>query len=200
MRFEPAGDFAPFRVPIRWVGRSLSAAALALLAVAIDVQIVHSDDNIVRPHLGAQADGGRRFEYNPRVLDIVRLMPRGTIYDRRRVPLATDAPSIIAAARPAYAKLGISLDAVCTTEGERCYPLAGAAFHLLGDARTRLNWSAPNTSYVERDAENQLRGFDDYAATDRFILCVGVKEEGGGYLEVRRTKAGRRNGTSQDDR
>jgi peptidoglycan glycosyltransferase len=43
--------------------------------------------------------------------------------------------------------------------------LGGRAFHLLGDARTRVNWSAPNTSYVERDAEDRLRGFDDHAAT-----------------------------------
>ena len=35
-------------------------------------------------HLGIQADGGRRFVYNPRVLDIVRLMPRGTIYRSSR--------------------------------------------------------------------------------------------------------------------
>src|SRR5439155_1258408 len=45
--------------------------------------------------------------------------------------------------------------------------------HLLGDARTRLNWSAPNTSYVERDAENQLRGFDDHAETIQTTDSVG---------------------------
>src|SRR5204863_8765529 len=83
---HPAGDFAPFRVPIRWLGGSLALAALVLVAVAIDVQIVHGHPNVVRPHLGAQADGGRRFEYNPRVLDVLRLMPRGTIVDRRGLP------------------------------------------------------------------------------------------------------------------
>jgi cell division protein FtsI/penicillin-binding protein 2 len=57
----------------------------------------------------------------------------------------------------------VSLTDACPTPGERCYPLGGSAFHLLGDARTRVNWSAPNSSYVERDAENQLRGFDDHA-------------------------------------
>jgi len=101
--------------------------------------------------------------YNPRVLDIVRLIPRGTIYDRRGVPLATDDPQVMADARETYAELGVSLDEACPTPGERCYPLGGAAFHLLGDARTRVNWTAPNSSYVERDAESQLRGFDDHA-------------------------------------
>ena len=73
-----------------WLGGALGLCALALLAVMLNVQIVHGDDYVVRPHLGVQADGGRRFEYNPRVLDVVRLMPRGTIYDRHGLPLATD--------------------------------------------------------------------------------------------------------------
>ena len=69
------------------------------------------------------------------------------------------------------------------TPAERCYPLGGRAFHLLGDARTRVNWSAPNTSYVERDAEDQLRGFDDHAdgrANDRFVpagRCMTIRRD-----------------------
>ena len=170
---SPAADFEPFRVPMRWLGRALALFALALLAVMIDIQVVRADDYVARPHLGVQADGGRRFEYNPRVLDIVRLMPRGTIYDRQGVPLATDDPAVIAAARPAYAKLGVSLADACPNAGERCYPLGGRAFHVLGDTRTHVNWSAPNTSYVERDAEDRLRGFDDHASTIRTADAAG---------------------------
>jgi cell division protein FtsW (lipid II flippase) len=160
---HPAGDHEPFRVPVMWLGRSLTSVALLLLAVALSVQLVHADDYIIRAHLGIQADGGQRFEYNPRVLDIVRLIPRGTIYDRRGVPLATDDPRVIADARQTYETLGVSLDDACPLPGERCYPLGGAAFHLLGDARTRVNWTARNSSYIERDAERVLRGFDDHA-------------------------------------
>jgi cell division protein FtsI/penicillin-binding protein 2 len=160
---HPSGDLEPFRVPVMWLGSSLASVALVLLAVAVNVQMVHADDYIIRAHLGIQADGGQRFEYNPRVLDIVRLIPRGTIYDRRGVPLATDDPSVIADARETYATLGVSVDETCPLPGERCYPLGGAAFHLLGDARTRLNWTAPNSSYIERDADRELRGFDDHA-------------------------------------
>ena len=47
---------------------------------------------------------------------------------------------------------------------ERCYPLAGATFHVLGDVRDARNWSATNTAYIERDAQDHLRGFDDHAA------------------------------------
>ncbi len=160
---HPSGDLEPFLVPVRWLSSSLAVFALVLLAVAVDIQVIHADDYVIRAHLGIQADGGRRFQYNPRLLDIVQLIPRGTIFDRRGVPLATDDPRVIAAARPAYEQLGVSIDDRCPTPGERCYPLGGAAFHLLGDARTRVNWTAGNSSYVERDAESQLRGFDDHA-------------------------------------
>src|SRR4051812_31977909 len=178
---HPSGDFEPFRVPIVWLGSSLAIFGVALLAVAVNVQVVHADNYIIRAHLGIQADGGRRFEYNPRLLDIVRLIPRGTIYDRRGVPLATDDPQVIADARQTYAALGVSIDEACPVPGERCYPLGGAAFHLLGDARTRVNWTAPNSSYIERDAESQLRGFDDHAE-----IVHTTDAAGGSMLTIRR--------------
>ncbi len=161
---RPAGDFRAFRAPIKWLAAVLGVCTLALVAVGIDLSVVRADDYLVRPHLGVQADGGRRYEYNPRVLDIVRQMPRGTVYDRRGLPLATESAGVVAGARQAYQKLGVSLADACPTMTARCYPLGGRAFHLLGDARTRVNWSAPNTSYVERDAEARLRGFDDHAS------------------------------------
>jgi hypothetical protein len=158
-------DFTPFRAPVGWLGGVLGAAAVILLAIVVDVQVVRADDYVVRPHLGVQADGGRRFAYNPRVLDIVRDIPRGTVYDRRGLPLATDTPDAITRWRDQYQKLGVSLADVCPNPAERCYPLGGRAFHLLGNAGTRINWSAPNTSYIERDLEGTLRGFDDHATT-----------------------------------
>ena len=36
-----------------------------------------------------QADGGRRYVYNPRLIDAARTLQRGTIYDRAGLPLAT---------------------------------------------------------------------------------------------------------------
>ena len=170
---HPAADLEPFRVPVACLGSALAVCALALLAVTANVQVFHADEYLIRPQLGIQADGGRRFVYNPRVLDIVRLMPRGTIYDRRGLPLATDDRRVIADARQAYETLGVSLDAACAASGERCYPLGGAAFHLLGDARTRVNWTASNASYVERDAESELRGFDDRAEVVRTTNAAG---------------------------
>ncbi|OLD13254.1 MAG: hypothetical protein AUJ01_15340 [Acidobacteria bacterium 13_1_40CM_3_65_5] len=158
-----AGDFQPFRAPMRWLGGALAVCTLPLMVMLIDVQVVHADDYLVKPHLGVQADGGRRYEYNPRVLDVVRRMPRGTVYDRQGFPLATDDSAVVERSRSAYQKLGVPIAESCPNPTERCYPLGGRAFHLLGDVRTRVNWTATNTSYAERDAEDTLRGFDDHA-------------------------------------
>jgi hypothetical protein len=168
-----AGALEPFRRPMRWLGVTLAVPAVALLLVFANIQVVHADDYIARPHLGVQADGGRRFEYNPRLLDVAREIPRGTVYDRNGFVLASGDGRVIAEARPSYAHLGVRLRDVCPTTEERCYPLGGRAFHVLGDARTRLNWSAANTSYVERDAEDTLRGFDDHGATVETVDARG---------------------------
>lgn len=162
---RPAADLAPFHVPLRWLSRVAMAGGVAVAAMAVTVQAVKADEYLARPQLGLQADGGRRFQYNPRVLDALRQVPRGTIVDRRGLPLATGDRALVSAAAPAYAAAGIRLASVCANATERCYPLGPAAFHLLGDVNTRANWAAANSSYLERDAEDRLRGFDDRART-----------------------------------
>ena len=168
----------PFRPPMRALAGVLGAGALALIGVLIDAQVLHADAYAVRPHLGLQADGVRRYQYNPRVLDLVERMPRGTIADRSGLPLATSDPEVAARARAEYAARGVELEGCADADGGRCYPLGGAAFHLLGDAGTRRNWTATNTSYVERDAQDHLRGFDDHAAV------VGIPRAGGPPVEA----------------
>ena len=160
----PAADLRSFAVPLRWLGGALSVAAVALLVVTARVQIAQADALVVRPHLGLQGDGMRRYQDNPRVLDVVRTIPRGTIVDRNGLVLATDDRALVQKAAPGYAQLGITLSSACARPDERCYPLGGRAFHVIGDARTRRNWSASNSSFIERDAESRLRGFDDHAA------------------------------------
>src|SRR5262249_14137475 len=85
------------------------------------------------------------------------------IYDREGLPLATSSAAIALKAHDEYKKAGISPDSSCAEPIERCYPLGSTAFHLLGDARSRMNWTASNTAYVERDTESRLRGFEDNA-------------------------------------
>jgi cell division protein FtsW (lipid II flippase) len=155
----------PFRKPMRYLQNGMAAAALALVVILARVQFLSADDYAVKPHLSLQADGGRRYQYNPRVLDVARLIPRGTIYDQAGLPLATSSADVALKARADYEKAGIPLDLSCNEPFERCYPLGATTFHLLGDARTRTNWSASNTSYAERDEESRLRGFNDGATT-----------------------------------
>jgi cell division protein FtsW (lipid II flippase) len=167
------GDFGPFRLPMTCLAGVLGACALALVAVAIRVQVVQADTLAVRPHLGIQADGGRRLEYNPRVIDLARTIPRGTIFDRRGLPLATSDAAAIAAARAKYESLGVAAGNACADPNQRCYPLGPRSYHVLGDARTRVNWTASNTSFVERDANDRLQGFDDHATTIQTTNLAG---------------------------
>jgi cell division protein FtsW (lipid II flippase) len=170
--------YDPFRTPMRYLRGALGVCGTALVLAVIDVQALRADALVVRPHLGLQADGVRRYQYNPRILDLTGELPRGSVYDRGGLVLATRDPAVAATAREAYRRAGVGVDASCVgshadPHGEpnavsapsRCYPLGGEAFHLLGDATTRLNWAATNTSYVERDHEARLRGFDDHATT-----------------------------------
>ncbi len=115
--------------------------------------------------LALQADGERRFEYNPRLLAIAHSIPRGTIYDRNGLPLATSNWDEVASHEQAFAKAGIPVEAHPDPGQTRFYPLGPRAFHLLGDLRTRANWSARNSSLAERDSMVALQGFDDRATT-----------------------------------
>ena len=158
----PRADLSSFRVPVQWLNGGLAAAAVILLSIAGLSVVRHADDLIARPHLGLQADGMRRFQYNPRLLDVVRQIPRGSIVDRNGMVMATDDVDTARKAAAVYAKAGVSFDGSCAVRDARCYPLGGRAFHLLGDVRTRRSWGASNTSFVERDGEAALRGFDDH--------------------------------------
>ena len=98
--------------------RHAGRAAAALIAVLINVQVVHADDYLVKPHLGVQADGGRRYAYNPRVLDLVRqLAARHGLRPQRDCRWRPRIRPSIDAARQAYQRLGVSLDRTCP---DRC--------------------------------------------------------------------------------
>src|SRR6185295_19399544 len=87
--------------------------------------------------------------------------------------LATDDGELARRAAAVYSKAGVSFDGSCAVRDSRCYPLGGRAFHLLGDARTRRNWGASNTSFVERDSESALRGFDDHQSVVALLDAEG---------------------------
>jgi cell division protein FtsW (lipid II flippase) len=156
---------APFRTGVHRLSAVLAGSAVGLVAVLFNAQVLQADANLVRPHLGLQADGVRRYLYNPRVLDVLASIPRGNVLDRDGLPLATSDAATARNTPDGYKKHGLESAPCDLSVDERCYPLGAAAFHLLGDARDRRNWSASNTAYVERDAQDHLRGFDDHAVT-----------------------------------
>jgi cell division protein FtsW (lipid II flippase)/cell division protein FtsI/penicillin-binding protein 2 len=151
------------RRPIRALGAALGVAAAVVLSRAAWVQVVHADDMAAASSLTEQADGGYRFEYNPRLLAAARTLTRGTIYDRNKLPLATSRPEEMAALGATYEDAGGVSAVECGDLSRRCYPLGGFAFHVVGDWTRQANWAARNSSYVERDSDARLKGYDDRA-------------------------------------
>jgi len=154
---------APFHAGLRWVEVVVAALILTVVGKAAYVQIGQPDTIAGQGTLVLEADGGRRFVYNPRLIAAARTMQRGTIYDRTGLPLATSNWNELEQHRKQYEDMGIDIDKACNRADPRFYPLGSATFHLLGDIRTRANWSAPNSSLIERDEAIRLQGYDDRA-------------------------------------
>ena len=152
---------APFRAPVVAAGLALGALALIIVGKAAYVQVLHSAAIMGEGTLVVQADGARRYQYNPRFQEIERNIPKGSIYDRNGLPLATSSWDELEKHRAQYQQLGINIDQACSRTESRHYPFEGLTFHLLGDLRTRIRWGAGNTSFVERDSATRLRGYDD---------------------------------------
>ncbi len=151
----------PFRLPVRAAGLVFAAGGAVILAKAAWVQVARDQAVMGAGTLVVQADGARRYQYNPRFQDVMREIPKGTIYDRNGLPLATSNWDELAKHRAEYQQLGIDIDRACPRGDSRYYPLGPLMFDLLGDLRTRLRWGASNTSFVERDSARRLRGYDD---------------------------------------
>ncbi|HYO80949.1 MAG TPA: FtsW/RodA/SpoVE family cell cycle protein, partial [Bryobacteraceae bacterium] len=152
----------PFRVPITRIAQALAAIGIVMIGRAAWFQVVRADATAGAGVLTVQADGYRRYNYNPRLLAIAASIPRGTIFDRNGLPLAASDPAVIAKHRDTYARLGLSTTPR-TEEGDRIYPLGPLAIHVIGDLNTRTNWGARNSSLVERDSIVRLQGFNDRA-------------------------------------
>lgn len=148
---------------VRTVEIALGVLLVAVVAKAASVQLYQANEIAGQGTLVPQADGGRRYVYNPRLIDAARTLQRGAIYDRAGLPLATSSWDELERHRADYKALGIDIDQACNRADVRCYPFGPLTFHLLGDIRTRANWSAPNSSLVERDSGIRLQGYDDRA-------------------------------------
>jgi cell division protein FtsW (lipid II flippase) len=169
---------APFRGVTIAVGAIFAVAGAVVLAKAGYVQVMRSAAVMGEGTLVLEADGARRYQYNPRLQEVMREIPKGTIYDRNGLPLATSNWDELDKHRADYKALGIDIDRACPRSDSRYYPFGGLMFDLLGDLRTRLRWGASNTAFVERDEARRLRGYDDRPE------LVDVKEPNGKMARV----------------
>lgn len=149
------------RRPVRVLAATLAAIALLMAGRAAWVQVVHADAVATAASLSEQGDGGYRFEYNPRLVAAARAIQRGTIRDREGLVLATSRPSEMASVPATYARAGLAGAVTCDADASRCYPLGGLAFGVTGDWARQVNWGARNASYLEREFDGTLKGFDD---------------------------------------
>jgi cell division protein FtsW (lipid II flippase)/cell division protein FtsI/penicillin-binding protein 2 len=151
-----------FGKPLALVSAALVVCTLALLAKAAYLEIWQSDDLLARDALVYASDGIKRPEHNPRLNLLAASIPRGDIYDRNGILLATSNWSEIERRRSEYAQL-LSLQTQFGTPAEtRHYPFGAATVHLLGDLRTGARFHATNASFVEYDSNRKLQGYNDY--------------------------------------
>ncbi len=148
----------PYLQAAGWI---FAAAGLLVAGKAALVGAVAPGSYVGQGTLVVEADGARRYQYNPRFQEIMREIPKGSIYDRAGLPLATSSWDELEKHRADYQALGVDIDRACIRTDLRYYPFGGLTFDLLGDLRTRMRWAASNTSYVERDSARRLRGYDD---------------------------------------
>jgi cell division protein FtsW (lipid II flippase) len=176
-RGEETERLAPFRVPVAVAGLVLAIAGAAVVAKAGYVEVLYPAATMGEGTLVLQADGGRRYQYNPRLQEIMEEIPKGAIYDRNGLPLATSNWDELEKHRADYRQLGVDIDRACPRTARRYYPFGGLMFDLLGDLRTRTRWGASNTSFVERDSARRLRGYDDRPA------LLEIKNPANGKME-----------------
>ncbi len=160
---RPGARHQAFGTGVRKLELVLCLIASVVVTKAFYVQVWKADEVMLKQALVVHADGHRNFVYNPRIRSAIATIPRGTIYDSTGLPLATVHLEELLANRQAYESFGLDLEPVLRAREERRYPLGEVMFHVLGDDRTRVNWAARNTSFIERDENARLQGFNDYA-------------------------------------
>ena len=149
------------RGPVRILAGTLLAAGAALVGRAAWIQIVQKDAVAVAASLTEQGDGALRFQYNPRLIAAAREIERGTIVDRNGLPLATSLAEEVQQLPDRYSAAGIGRIETCAASA-RCYPLGSIGFHIVGDVNNETNWAATNASFLERDYDARLQGWDEH--------------------------------------
>lgn len=159
------GFRANFKTPVKVLTIALIALFGIFTVQAYRIQVWNGDQNVARGILTKQRDGEYRYIYNPRLLEVAKLLPKGTIYDINGIPLATNDCQILQKHQADFERLGYIQPEKCES-GIRKYPFYRqeglSLFHLLGDIRSGVNWNGRNR-FIEREQELTLQGFNDSA-------------------------------------
>jgi len=147
----------PSNRPLKYV---LAVAASVLLAFAARYQVFEDQQYLARDSRAMEEDNVQRPQHNPRMNSLAREIPRGTIYDRNGLPLATSDWRELEQHRAQYEALGVSLDTAVNRFDTRHYPFVAITRHITGDLRTGENFHATNASLVEHDSNRKLQGYD----------------------------------------
>ena len=169
---EPVREI--FEMPQRWVLAILMASGCILLGRTAWLDIIRADEVFGRSarvlvenaRRGSRAatPGPRTIQatiYNPRLALVENLIPRGDIYDRSGILLATSHPDHLQARKADLEQLGVSIDHCCRASEDRSYPFGPLTYHLLGDNVEKARFGASDTAFVERVANGRLRGFEN---------------------------------------
>ena len=138
----------------------LACAGLALVAVAARYQVLADRSYLARDAHTIEEDGVKRPRHNPRLNSLAREIPRGNVYDRNGIPVATSDWNELERHRSDYEALGISLEQACSRFETRHYPFGAATAQVVGDLRTGENFHASNASLVEHDSNRKLQGYE----------------------------------------
>jgi cell division protein FtsI/penicillin-binding protein 2/cell division protein FtsW (lipid II flippase) len=157
---EKATQPEVLRAPLRRLKLVLAGAGVVLLGFALRYQVLRDTDYLARDAHAFEEDNVKRPQHNPRINSLAREIPRGTIYDRNGVPLATSNWQELERHRDAYSALGVTLETADSRFDSRHYPFGAATVHLTGDLRTGENFHASNASLVEHDANGRLQGYE----------------------------------------
>ena len=154
------GPYELLQRPTGYLKAVLACAMLVLLAAAARYQVLKDRDYLARDAHAFEADGVKRPQHNPRMNSLAREIPRGTIYDRNGIPVATSSWAELERHRPDYQALGVSLEQAASRFDNRHYPFGAALALVLGDLRTGENFHATNASLVEHDSTTRLQGYE----------------------------------------
>jgi cell division protein FtsI/penicillin-binding protein 2 len=158
-----------FRLPLQTAAWALGLCALALVGRAGYLQLIRGPELIAQTTLVFTQDGVKRPLRNPRLNLLAASIPRGSIFDRNGIVLATSNRALLENQREQLTALNPSLDNSCLSSSTRCYPFGPATIHLLGDWRTGENFHASNVSLIEHDSNAKLQGYTNYQELAPFI-------------------------------